>query len=185
MEMDGFSDRLIGGLMVSLPGIEPSAFSSALTGGWSACMQMKCRHANEPRGSAQILTGDGEEKRKIFFLIFDWIFFFYLKTKLRRRSGNNTHTHTQNEENGIRWTHFLLSTNPSVEIIENATDFVVQDADSGKTKMAALDCNNMRLLLGEFDEKMGDVFLFYYKSMIWKMMAKWFLKFRQEKTVLI
>ena len=94
MEMDGFSDRLIGGLMVSLPGIEPSAFSSALTGGWSACMQMKCRHANEPRGSAQILTGDGEEKRKIFFLIFDWIFFFYLRTKLRRRSGNNTHTHT-------------------------------------------------------------------------------------------
>ena len=109
-----------------------------------------------------------------------------MKTKLRRRSGNNTHTHTQkNEENGIRWTHFLLSTNPSVEIIENATDFVVQDADSGKTKMAALDCNNMRLLLGEFDEKMGDVFLFDYKSMIWKMMAKWFLKFRQEKTVLI
>ena len=51
--------------------------------------------------------------------------------------------------------------------------------------MAALDCNNMRLLLGEFDEKMGDVFLFDYKSMIWKMMAKWFLKFRQEKTVLI
>ena len=112
-------------------------------------------------------------------------FFLLFENEIEKKVGKqHTHTH-KNEENGIRWTHFLLSTNPSVEIIENATDFVVQDADSGKTKMAALDCNNMRLLLGEFDEKMGDVFLFDYKSMIWKMMAKWFLKFRQEKTVLI